>query len=131
MNTRLFFFSVAAIVLAACTQMENPSESNVPITLTYSTVAATETKAAQNLNEGTFASGEDVKVRISNTGADSWTDYTFTTAAAGAMTAPTPRRTTLQAHRTLTSWPTTPPRLARRSPWPQTRRPMLPTRPAT
>lgn len=90
MNTRLFFFSVAAIVLAACTQMENPSESNVPITLTYSTVAATETKAAQNLNEGTFASGESVKVRISNTGADSWTDYTFTTAAAGAMTAPDP-----------------------------------------
>ena len=90
MNTRLFFFSVAAIVLAACTQMENPSESNVPITLSYSTVAATETKAAQNLNEGTFASGESVKVRISNTGADSWTDYTFTTAAAGAMTAPDP-----------------------------------------
>ena len=90
MNTRLFFFSVAAIVLAACTQMENPSESNVPVSLSYSTVEAIETKAAQNLNEGTFASGESVKVRISNTGADSWTDYTFTTAAAGAMTAPDP-----------------------------------------
>ena len=70
--------------------MENPAESNVPVSLSYSTVAAIETKAAQNLNEGTFASGESVKVRISNTGADSWTDYTFTTAAAGAMTAPDP-----------------------------------------
>ena len=90
MNTRLLFFSVAAIALAACTQMENPAESNVPVSLSYSTVAAIETKAAQNLNEGTFASGESVKVRISNTGADSWTDYTFTTAAAGAMTAPDP-----------------------------------------
>lgn len=90
MNTRLFFFSVAAIVLAACTQMENPSESNVPVSLSYSTVAAIETKAAQNLNEGTFASGESVKVRISNAGASVWTDYTFTTAAAGAMTAPDP-----------------------------------------
>ena len=90
MNSRLFFFSVAAIVLAACTQIENPAESNVPVSLSYSTVAATETKAAQNLNEGTFASGESVKVRISNTGADSWTDYTFTTADEGAMNAPEP-----------------------------------------
>ena len=84
MNTRLFFLTVAAIILAACTQMD-PSVSNVPIALTYSTVTATETKAAQNLNEGTFASGESITVRISNTGDNSWTDYTFTTADAGAM----------------------------------------------
>jgi hypothetical protein len=31
-----------------------------------------------------------VKVRISNTGANSWTDYDFTTAAEGAMNAPDP-----------------------------------------
>ena len=84
MNTRIFFYTVAAIILAACTQMD-PSVSNVPIALTYSTVTATETKAAQNLNEGTFASGESITVRISNTGENSWTDYTFTTADAGAM----------------------------------------------
>ena len=90
MNTRLFFYTVAAIILAACSQIENPAESNVPVSLSYSTVAATETKAAQNLNEGTFASGESVTVRISNTGEGSWTDYTFTTGNAGAMTAPDP-----------------------------------------
>ena len=89
MNTRYFFFSIAAVVLAACSQVENPAENNVPVSLTYSTVAA-ETRAAQNLNEGTFASSESVKVRISNTGAGVWTDYTFTTGSAGAMTAPNP-----------------------------------------
>ena len=72
-------------MMAACTQMESPVEERTPITLAYTTVQATETKAAQNLNEGTFDAGETVKVRISNTGAGSWTDYDFTTAAAGAM----------------------------------------------
>lgn len=90
MNTRLFFLTAAATVLVACTQMEDLSVSNVPVSLSYSTVAATETKAAQNLNEGTFVSGESVTVRISNTGASEWTDYTFTTGDAGAMTAPDP-----------------------------------------
>ena len=85
MNTRCFFFSIAAVVLAACTQLENPAENNVPVSLTYSTVAANETRAAQNLNEGTFASGESVMVRISNTGEGSWADYDFTTGSAGAM----------------------------------------------
>ena len=85
MNTRYFFFSIAAVVLAACSQLENPAENIVPVSLTYSNVAAAETKAAQNLNEGTFASGEGVKVRISNTGEGSWTDYDFTTGSAGAM----------------------------------------------
>jgi len=78
-------------VLAACSlddQMTEPVEQRVPVKLAYTTIDATETRAAQNLNEGTFATGENVKVRISNTGADAWTDYTFTTAAEGAMTAP-------------------------------------------
>ena len=90
MNTRSIFFIAAAVVLAACTRLENPMKSNVPVRLSYSTLDAVESKAAQNLNEGTFASGESVKVRISNTGEDLWTDYTFTTGSAGAMTAPDP-----------------------------------------
>ena len=90
MNTRSIFFIAAAVVLAACTRLENPMKSNVPVKLSYSTLDAVESKAAQNLNEGTFASGESVKVRISNTGADEWTDYVFTTGSAGAMTAPDP-----------------------------------------
>lgn len=85
MNTRTTLIAVAALMMAACSQMENPMEERTPITLAYTTVQATETKAAQNLNEGTFAAGETVKVRISNTGESSWTDYDFTTAAGGAM----------------------------------------------
>lgn len=63
MNTKRIFFIATAVILAACTQLENPTESNVPVSLSYSTVNAVESKAAQNLNEGTFASGESVKVR--------------------------------------------------------------------
>ncbi|MBR5725020.1 MAG: fimbrillin family protein [Bacteroidales bacterium] len=85
MNTKYFFIIFAASILAACSQLEDPGRSSVPVALSYSTVAATETKAAQNLNEGTFASGESVTVRISNTGEGSWMDYDFTTGSAGAM----------------------------------------------
>ena len=92
MKTKILLTSVAMLMmLTACTQEEiTPAMERVPVTLAYTTIDATETRAAQNLNEGTFESGEAIMVRISNTGADSWTDYTFTTAAAGAMTAPDP-----------------------------------------
>ena len=102
MNTKHLFLAVAAVAFAACAQMEKPIEniedivpetpaySDTPIALAYSTVDAVETKAAQNLNEGTFASGEDITVLISNTGANEWSDYTFTTGDAGAMNATDP-----------------------------------------
>ena len=85
MNNRIALIAIAALMMAACTQKENPGEERTPVALQYTTVDATETKAAQNLNEGTFTSGESVKVRISNTGAGEWTDYDFTTGSAGAM----------------------------------------------
>ena len=94
MKTKKLLFAAAALtLLTACSSDDSPIENNeqrVLVTLAYTTIDATETRAAQNLNEGTVASGESVMVRISNTGAGEWTDYTFTTAAAGAMTAPTP-----------------------------------------
>jgi len=102
MNTKHFILAVAAVAFAACTQIEKPIEeiediipetpafSDTPIALTYSTVDAVETKAAQKLNEGTFASGEGITVRVSNAGENAWTDYAFTTGAAGAMVAPDP-----------------------------------------
>lgn len=85
MNTKATLIAIAALMMAACTQLDIPGEERTPVALAYTTIQATETKAAQNLNEGTFASGETIKVRISNTGENSWTDYDFTTAAAGAM----------------------------------------------
>ena len=99
MNTTPFILAVAAVAFAACTHMENPieeiipeepTEIKVPVSLSYSTVDVVESKAAQDLNQGTFASGEGITVRISNTGAGEWTDYAFTTGTAGAMTAPDP-----------------------------------------
>ena len=86
MNIRNGYLTLAVLVIAACSELENPVDSNVPIALTYSTVNAVETRAAQDLNQGSFASGESVKVRISNTGENSWTDYTFTTGENGTMT---------------------------------------------
>ncbi len=99
MHTTHFILAVAAVAFSACTHMENPieeiipeepTEIKVPVSLSYSTVDVVASKAAQDLNEGTFTSGESVKVRISNTGAGEWTDYAFTTGDAGAMTAPDP-----------------------------------------
>ena len=94
MKTKKFLFAAAALtVLAACSKDDaatEPTEERVPVTLAYTTVDATETRAAQNLNEGTFDSGESVRVRINNTGSDMWTECTFTTGDAGAMTAPNP-----------------------------------------
>ena len=93
MKTKILFAAAALTVLTACSSDDSPienAEQRMPVTLAYTTIDAAETRAAQNLNQGTLASGESVKVRISNTGTGSWTDYTFTTAAEGAMTAPTP-----------------------------------------
>ena len=99
MNTTHFILAVAAVAFSACTHMENPieeiipeepTEIKVPVSLSYSTVDVVASKAAQDLNQGTFASGEGITVRISNTGAGEWTDYAFTTGTAGAMTAPDP-----------------------------------------
>ena len=90
MNIKHFIIAVATVALAACSREETPTYTETPITLTYSTVDAVESKAAQNLNEGTFASGESITVRVSNTGENVWTDYAFTSGEAGAMTAPEP-----------------------------------------
>ena len=90
MDTKRALVIAAASVMVACTQKENPVEERVPVALSYTTVQATETRAAQNLNENTFDSGEAITVRISNTGTNQWTDYRFTTADAGAMTASNP-----------------------------------------
>ena len=99
MNIKHFISVAAAVAFAACTQMEKnaedtipgtPAYSDTPIALTYSTIDAAETRAAQHLHEGTFDSNEGITVRVSNAGANEWTNYAFTTGEAGAMTPPTP-----------------------------------------
>lgn len=84
------FIVLAVFAIASCSHPEIQEEEQVPVTLTYTTVQAVGVKAAQNLNDGTFASGETVKVQISNAGASSWTGYDFTTGEGGAMVAPEP-----------------------------------------
>ena len=87
---KILFAAAVLIALTACSSDDQTAEQRMPVTLAYTNLDATEvTRAAQNLNQ-TFATGEGIKVRISNTGADQWTDYTFTTAANGALTAPNP-----------------------------------------
>ena len=90
MHTKRTLIALAALLAAACTQKENPVENRVPVALAYATVRAAETRAAQNLNETAFDSGETIKVRISSAGANQWADYSFTTGANGAMDAPDP-----------------------------------------
>lgn len=86
-TNKLLFAAAALMALTACSSDEQTESmgQRVPVKLTCTTMDATETRAAQDLNQGTFATGETVKVRISNTGASEWTDYTFTTGDAGTM----------------------------------------------
>ena len=90
MKTRDFLFAAAALtVLTACSSddatTEAPNEQRIPVTLKYTTVDATETRAAQDLNEGTFDMNETLKVKISNTGSNNWTLYNFGTGPTGEM----------------------------------------------
>ncbi len=87
-SKKLLFAAAVLSFLAACSsddESSEPMEQRVPVALQYTTIDPTETRAAQNLNEETFARSEAITVRISNTGAGSWTNYDFTTGNAGAM----------------------------------------------
>lgn len=91
MKTKQFLFAATALtVMTACSSdydfSENNDEERVPVKLAYTTVAA-ETRAAQDLNEGTFDDGDQLSVFISQTGADSWTQYSYQAAADGSLNA--------------------------------------------
>ena len=81
------------MALTACSSDDSPIEptvERVPVRLGHITVDAAETRAAQHLNEGTLDAGERVMVRISNTDAEYWTNYTYTSGDNGDMIAPAP-----------------------------------------
>ncbi len=88
MNKNSLFFTLAAIVLAACTQMEKTAGSDVPINLSFSTAPYVQTKSLQDL-EWSIPSGEHVWVRVSFAGENIWTQYTFTAGENGALIPPT------------------------------------------
>ena len=85
MNTRTTLIAIAVLMMAACSQIEMPVQEETPVALRYATVDASETKAAQNLNEGSFDMNETIKVMISNTGQNNWTLYNFGTGPSGEM----------------------------------------------
>lgn len=90
MKKIIYYVTLAALVLTACNELQKPTEERVPVALAYRTVQAVETKASQNLNEGSFTRGESIKVRIKESGATAWEEYCFTAGEAGAMTPGSP-----------------------------------------
>ena len=92
---RLFFAAVGAMALTACSSADEDvaAGERTPISLSYSTLAAVETRAgaSQTLNDANIASGRAVAVNVTpNDGADGGSEgiFTYTAAADGAMTAP-------------------------------------------
>ena len=85
--------AAALTALTACTSEDNtadsPKEPGIPIRLSYTTATTADTRAAQDLHQGTFDADEQIMVRIHNeSNASEYADYIYTAAAAGAMTAP-------------------------------------------
>lgn len=86
-----YYLILAALGMTACNELQQPAEERIPVTLTYRKVQAVEeTKAAQDLNEKVFTTGEAIKVRIRETGTTEWEEYDFTAGESGAMVPGTP-----------------------------------------
>ena len=75
MKINHIIYIAGLLALAGCSEMEEALTGRVPVTLSQSTVQATPTRAAQNLNEGYIDKGADIDVLIK--GADEAT-YVFT-----------------------------------------------------
>lgn len=91
---RLLYVAGLLAMTAACTNDDMDEQmalgEKVPVTLSYQTLEAVANRASasQTLNQDYIESGKSVTVRISNTGADSYTNYIYTTGAAGVMNVP-------------------------------------------
>lgn len=91
---QLLYITCLATVVTACSSDDaaQPQGERVPIGLSYTTQPQTVSRAAAatNLNDGTIASGKQVKVSISKHLEDDYEDFIYTTGDAGAMTLPSP-----------------------------------------
>jgi formylglycine-generating enzyme required for sulfatase activity len=79
-------------VLTACSNDEDQqlADGRVPITLSAAEMQlnafTTRSAADTALNKNYIETGQTVRVRVSNTGQNSWTDYNFSTGEGGTMT---------------------------------------------
>jgi formylglycine-generating enzyme required for sulfatase activity len=87
----LALLTTMTALLTACSNDDaQQANERVPISLSATTLTATETRANADttLNKTYLGNGQAVRVRVSNTGVGSYTDYTYTAEANGMLTAP-------------------------------------------
>lgn len=87
--SRIIYLS-AAMLLAGCSAEQTSEQDGalLPIVLGSTVADAPLTRAANDLNNTYLTAGQQVTVRISPTGENNYTDYTYTTAAGGVMNPP-------------------------------------------
>ena len=90
MKASRIIYMAAALLLTACSseQTEGSADGRMPVTLGCTVASPATTRAANTLNGTTIEAGGQVKVRISPTGENNYTDYTYTTATGGVMNQP-------------------------------------------
>ena len=92
---RIITLATSLMLLTACSEYigEDTPDGRIPVNLGYTTLTAeeaTRTAAATDINDANIATGDKITVQIKNNGAaaSTYTSYTYTAAAAGAMTPP-------------------------------------------
>lgn len=92
---RIITLAASLMLLTACSEYigEDTPDGRIPVNLGYTTLTAeetTRTAAATDINDANIATGDKITVQIKNNGAaaSTYTGYTYTAAAAGAMTPP-------------------------------------------
>ena len=88
--SRIIYLSAAMLLLAGCSAEQTSEQDGalLPIVLGSTVADAPLTRAANDLNNTYLTAGQQVTVRISPTGENNYTDYTYTTAASDVMTPP-------------------------------------------